>query len=217
MNLNRSTVTKFIADTLHPYAYLEIGVYRGGTFNIINAPLKVGVDPDPESPATLHVTSDAFFNKNVTDFDLILVDGLHTYEQCYKDIDNAIMYLKPHGWIVVDDINPTFPLQAHPEPQPMNTIGWQGECYKAWIKMRGVAHGLGMVNVEGTNIGIMSRMLPSFRSRLIVTDVDTMTYETFAESKDLFLNPVKWNIITSYVVLARMYAYEKNASHNLAR
>ncbi len=41
--------------------YLEIGVYKGHSFNGVNAEIKDSVDPDTDSPAIYHMTSDDFF------------------------------------------------------------------------------------------------------------------------------------------------------------
>ena len=48
-------------------------------------------------------TSDDFFIKNKEDFDIIYVDGLHTYNQVKKDLINALKALKSDGIIICDD------------------------------------------------------------------------------------------------------------------
>ena len=40
------------------------------------------------------MTSDEFFKSNNEFFDLIFLDGLHTYEQTIKDIDNSIQIIE---------------------------------------------------------------------------------------------------------------------------
>ena len=40
------------------------------------------------------MTSDTFFKNNKDKFDVIFLDGLHTYEQTIKDINNAIKAFK---------------------------------------------------------------------------------------------------------------------------
>ena len=44
--------------------------------------------------------SDDFFIKNKEDFDIIYVDGLHTYNQVKKDLINALKALKSDGIII---------------------------------------------------------------------------------------------------------------------
>jgi hypothetical protein len=77
--------------------YLEIGVEHGATFQNIEAKLKIGVDPEPKMKAfskkkvKLFVeTSDAFFSRNSTLFDVVFLDGLHIFEQTWLDLRNAM-------------------------------------------------------------------------------------------------------------------------------
>ena len=51
-----------------------------------------------------HMTSDKYFAECKIEFDIIYVDGLHTYEQVKKDADNAWKFLKPDGIIIGHDI-----------------------------------------------------------------------------------------------------------------
>ena len=41
--------------------YLEIGVYKGHSYDGVKAAKKDSVDPDEKTPATYHLTSDDFF------------------------------------------------------------------------------------------------------------------------------------------------------------
>ena len=102
-------------------SYLEIGVFKGATFVPIEAARKVGVDPNflfdadamraQQPNAELHsCTSDEYFGRIVDPderFDVIFLDGLHTFEQTLRDLNNAIFFLKPDGVVRVDDVIPT--------------------------------------------------------------------------------------------------------------
>lgn len=60
--------------------------------------------------AKLKFTSDDAFQFLKTQFfDLIYIDGLHTYEQVCKDIDNYLPLLKPGGLITGHDYNIPIP------------------------------------------------------------------------------------------------------------
>ena len=48
------------------------------------------------------MTSDKFFKDNEK-FDIIFIDGLHTFEQTIKDIDNSIKFLRDKGVILIHD------------------------------------------------------------------------------------------------------------------
>ena len=81
--------------------YLEIGCDNDENFSKIKIEKKIGVDP--LKGGTLRITSDDFFIKNNEKFDIIFLDGLHTYEQTIKDIDNSIKFLNNNGVILVHD------------------------------------------------------------------------------------------------------------------
>ncbi len=98
--------------------YLEIGVDTGVTFHALEAKRKIAVDPHfkfipgPSGEAvTYHeVPSDAYFGGLVRAserFDVIYVDGLHTFEQTLRDLLNATEYLADDGVIIVDDVVPS--------------------------------------------------------------------------------------------------------------
>src|SRR5437867_1023406 len=87
-------------------SYLEIGVNRGETFRTVEAARKVGVDPnflfDTAAEAvprrvTFHpVSSDRYFAgpHGGDRFNVIFLDGLHTFEQTLRDLLNATAVLQ---------------------------------------------------------------------------------------------------------------------------
>jgi hypothetical protein len=107
--------------SLHPSPrYLEIGVRAGERFHAVEAAKKVAVDPVfqfnegkarvkyPEA-AYHQVTSDIYFGQ-IADpsdkFDVIFLDGLHTFEQTLRDFTNSIYFLSEKGTILIDDVVP---------------------------------------------------------------------------------------------------------------
>jgi hypothetical protein len=131
--------------------YLEIGVERGATFARVDVPYKVGVDPKFEfdvrecadGQTLFHeVTSDRFFSGLAPahgPFDLIYLDGLHTFEQTLRDFNNAVHFLAPRGVIVVDDVVPTSYFAALPDLGQFRAIrkvrkdvsdAWMGDVYR---------------------------------------------------------------------------------------
>lgn len=86
----------------------------GITFEAIVAGSRTAVDPlflfDPVNDAnkTYHrATSDAFFAHNEKKFDVIYLDGLHTFEQTLRDFINAASFLAEDGYILIDDVRPS--------------------------------------------------------------------------------------------------------------
>ncbi|MGH7275378.1 MAG: class I SAM-dependent methyltransferase [Nitrospiria bacterium] len=104
--------------------YLEIGVHECRTFAEVRACYRVGVDPDPkkiESRSILCVTrSDVFFEvvgRKLGPFDVVYIDGDHTFEQVLRDWNNAVAVLSLGGIIVVDDLLP----EREEDLRPLNS------------------------------------------------------------------------------------------------
>lgn len=139
----------------HNYkSYLEIGYFKGWSFDQINCEDKTAVDPNPSKTAyqeqleygkadrsvggrLYKVRSDEFFEvgdpKSGIKYDIIFIDGLHEANQVYRDIENSLKHLNPEGTIVIHDCNP--PTHEH------TTTGdaggnWNGNVYKAVVLFR---------------------------------------------------------------------------------
>lgn len=108
-----------LAEELSCRTYLEIGVFSGDTFLAVNVASRVGVDPEfhfdwnsyhGNDGIQLHqCPSDAFFASvdPATTYDLIFVDGLHTFEQTYRDILHALRHSHAGTVIAIDDTIPS--------------------------------------------------------------------------------------------------------------
>ena len=65
-------------------------------------------------------------------YDLILVDGHHTYQCSTRDLKAALGMLAPGGVVVVHDCNPKSLEMANPE---FVELAWNGETYRAMIDL----------------------------------------------------------------------------------
>ena len=130
--MNRIEIINYLIKKNNYKRYLEIGVQNGHCFKQIEAPFKVGVDPDQFSKATHHVTSDEFFRDSVLMFDVVFVDGLHIHPQPLLDIKNALKYLSPNGVIIVHDCNPE---QYEHQVTPRISKYWTGDVWRSWIEL----------------------------------------------------------------------------------
>ena len=86
--------------------YLEIGCFDNKAFNTVPLPLSQKIGIDPQRGGTHKMTSDHFFLTNKKYFDVIFIDGLHSYEQCSKDCINSIKFLNNGGLIILHDMLP---------------------------------------------------------------------------------------------------------------
>ena len=148
--MNRVDIISALAKRIDAQDYLEIGTAYGRVFNAISCKNKVSVDPcttdrSDEYKPTYQMTSDEFFAQNDHIFDLVFIDGLHEAGQIERDINNALKFLKPGGFIVCHDMSPhTESMQAVPRIQPE----WTGDGWKAWVKIRSTNPNLEMFVVD---------------------------------------------------------------------
>jgi predicted O-methyltransferase YrrM len=118
---------------------------------------KTGVDP--QNGGTIRKTSDEFFQENQSYFDVVFIDGLHTYEQVRNDVINSIKFLKPGGWIALHDLLPRSWIEHH---VPILTTGlWTGDVWKVAFelaqtdgidfKIIKIDHGVGVLRLNKDN------------------------------------------------------------------
>lgn len=149
----RSEVVQALLDLYDRPRYLEVGVHSGETFHAVRAAEKVAVDPafrfdvqaagraDPT--ASFHpVPSDTYFlQRRPADppFDVVFLDGLHTFEQTLRDLMNTVARTRPDSVIVIDDVLPSGPAAAirdHDEflrlhaAVPGTPDAWMGDVYR---------------------------------------------------------------------------------------
>jgi GT2 family glycosyltransferase len=141
-----------LASRLGCTSYLEIGVSTGHTFLQVSVEYRTGVDPffnfdyetyhDGIKTKLISATSDAFFSglDPSQKYDLIYLDGLHTYDQTYRDLQNALLHSHERTAILIDD---TWPCDVFSTSRDMGSaqsfrlkatgsrdLRWHGDTYK---------------------------------------------------------------------------------------
>ena len=130
-----------LINSFSPHKYLEIGVYRGWCLKDVRAEIKDSVDPDTNTPAKYHMTSDDFF-ANVAPtlgykYDVVFVDGLHHSDQVNKDIANALEYTVDTGIVILHDCNPESEMRQRVPPDfDIWEYGWNGDVWKSVVWAR---------------------------------------------------------------------------------
>jgi len=212
--VNRSTVVQTLVNQSAEKLYLEIGVFVGHNFLQTQAHRKVAVDPvrrikhvDQFPPHTVfyELPSDEFFEKIEDEVltkkaDVIFIDGLHTYGQSLRDVINGLDYLKEDGVIVMHDCFPQCKAAAHPvmsEAQQMEGYEgfWNGDVFKAILWLRANRPDLFVCVIDADHgLGIVKRGKPDNILELSDSDIEKMTYETFAARQTELLNlkPADW-------------------------
>lgn len=146
-------------------SYLEIGVRGYKTFDRINCKKKYAVDPSPQgliscnSNIKLFVeTSNSFFdrqkkNKVKNKFDLIFIDGDHSFLATYHDLHNALNHLNKKGLIVMHDMDPpSQPWQGNGSLPSGWTKHPMGECWRSMVYRRIFKNDIEVLTVQNGHI-----------------------------------------------------------------
>ena len=111
----------------------------------------------------------------------MFVDGLHTYDQAYRDVVNALDVLREDGVVVVHDCNPASAAAAAPSlDQARRTDGfnweWNGDVYKAIVRLR-VRDDLrvGVLDCD-QGVGIVTRGSPEARIELSLDQIGRLEF-----------------------------------------
>jgi hypothetical protein len=134
--MTRSDIINTLIQKNNYKSYLEIGVNTPAQpgYNWINIKADVKHGVDPEVDTTYRMTSDEFFERHISQsYDFIFVEGLHMFDQCYRDIVNSLKHLKENGTIMVHDSNPLSEITQRPERA---SDVWHGDVWKAIVKLR---------------------------------------------------------------------------------
>lgn len=196
--MNRKDIIQNLINKISAQSYLEIGLGNGKVFEKIQCIKKVGVDPC-EYPITkkhnikptFRLTSDDFFAQNKDLFDVIFIDGLHEAHQVIKDIQNSLKILNPNGYIVCHDMSPFCEdMQIIPMDKAIRlnnnvgNIGWTGDCWKAWVKLRSSNPNISMFVVD-TDFGC--GVIQHGSQDLLKLDLE-LTYSNFNANRKNWLN-----------------------------
>jgi Methyltransferase domain len=201
-------------------AYLEIGVQQGHAFQQVRARVRIGVDPKFGSPALwwrarlgpvrarlglrsgqflFACTSDRFFRTQRgllgrTPLDCVLVDGLHTGDQAFRDIVNSLEHLGERGVIVVHDCSPrsewaAFPTLGMAFRHPEFTGEWNGDVWRAMVRLRATRSDLKVCVLDcDFGLGLVRRGEPEVPLALSEPELDALTYEDLDADRVTLLN-----------------------------
>jgi len=110
-------IIKGLINTFEYESFLEIGTFKGFTTEAIakhlrkriRHPIITTIDPKQWVKLPYYInqvvaTSDGYFEKDSRRYDLILIDGDHSFEAARRDLKNSLARLTPHGTIVKHDL-----------------------------------------------------------------------------------------------------------------
>lgn len=215
--MDKIDIIQTIINKTKAHTYLEIGVHKGHTFLRVKAKYKIAVDPyylistrkkidwafkniSNFSAKYYKLTSDDFFARPILTrgLDVVFVDGLHTFKQSLKDVENALLHLNENGVIVMDDCNPpneaaAYPAQSLDHAASLNLPGWTGEwCGDVWktiCHLRSFEKDLNVFVLDCNHgIGIITRGKPDSLLNFAEEELDHLTYDKLANQRKKLLN-----------------------------
>jgi hypothetical protein len=214
--VNRIKAVKQALDGRTKPVYLEIGVKRGAAFRRISADTKIAVDPafmvspryrkqaEEKARATYYfeATSDDFFASEAAfleerGIDVALIDGLHTYGQVVRDVENTLRYLRDDGVIVLHDCNPATASIGYPAASIAEfsahhrwwNLLWSGDVWKAIVYLRSTRDDLRVAVLKcDFGVGLVRRGSPDSRLSFTAADIEGLEYADLAADRQRLLN-----------------------------
>ena len=188
---SRSEIIQKIIDSKKYKNYLEVGCDKDENFSKINVEKKIGIDP--LKGGTLRMTSDDFFKKNDEKFDLIFLDGLHTYEQTIKDIDNSLKFLNNHGVVIIHDC---LPKKIWNQIVPRVYGHWNGDVWKAIVHSRTYSYADTYTCIADHGLGIIFKR--KNRDLLeLKKDFKNLKFSEYYYNHKKFMNPISYENLFS--------------------
>jgi hypothetical protein len=150
--------------------YLEIGVCNGDTFLNVEFPVADAVDPRfqfdivafaREGARFLSKTSDDFFREDTVGqvYDLMFLDGLHTFEQCFRDFCASMAHAHERTiWLIDDTVpNDAFSIRKNMKEtwrlraaHGIKSPAWHGDVFKTLFAIHDFFPTFDYRTVEGT-------------------------------------------------------------------
>lgn len=130
-----ASVLNYLSILLNARDYLEIGVREKRTFNAVEVPRKVGVDP-MYSCKHMMSSREYFESYQLDRYDLVFIDGDHREQAVYEDLCSAWRIVRDGGAVVLHDCLPASEeaqddsvfveeLKAPPVGTPWNGGAWK--------------------------------------------------------------------------------------------
>lgn len=135
-------------DHLKAATYLEIGVANGASLAMAGADCHaIGIDPGFTLSRTIsawaklfYVPSDDYFAQQDTrallggkPVELSFIDGLHTFDQVFRDLINVMPFLSNTSHVFLHDV---YPVHAITAERVRKSIFWTGDVWKVTFLVR---------------------------------------------------------------------------------
>ena len=184
---SRTAIIQEIIDQKNYKSYLEIGCDNDENFSKIKIKSKVGIDP--LKGGTIRMTSDEFFIKNDQSFDIIFLDGLHTYDQTIKDIDNGLRFLNTNGVILIHDC---LPKKIWNQIVPRLYGHWNGDVWKAIVHSRTYDHADTYTCIADHGLGVIFKRENRNKLDIKQTNFKKLKFADYYKNHHQYMNVIKY-------------------------
>lgn len=218
--LKRTNLIQHLITNNKYKTYLEIGVCRGFNFLPLKISSKTAVDPnfkiphfslmEDETTLFYETESDTFFDKNKLTYDIIFIDGLHTFRQSLNDTLNALNFLNPNGIILIHDCFPgSFESQLNNLNEAYKadkfTGAWTGDVWKSILYLQkchkseldistlNFDHGIGVIKFK-ENRNKDEKLTINEHT---YNEINELSYDYFANNYKQFLNLKDYSLLKS--------------------
>ena len=185
---SRTEIIQNIINKKNYEKYLEIGCDKDDNFSKIQAKIKIGVDP--QRGGTTRMTSDEFFKNNNENFDIIFLDGLHTYEQTIKDIQNSLNIIPNEGTILIHDC---LPKKIWNQIVPRVYGHWNGDVWKAIVHSRTFEKADTYTIIADHGLGIIFKRKNRNLLNLKNTNFKNLKYADYYNNHMKFMNLINYD------------------------
>ena len=170
--------------------YLEIGCDNDENFSQVVVENKIGVDP--LKGGTLRMTSDKFFRDNKKKFDMIFLDGLHTYEQTIKDINNSLEFISDKGVIIIHDC---LPKKIWNQIVPRVYGHWNGDVWKAIVHSRTYNYADTYTCIADHGLGIIFKRKNKDCLEINVKNFKNLKFSQYYTNHNKYMNLINYEDI----------------------
>jgi hypothetical protein len=204
----RSGRINAIARLANAKKYLEIGVNKGETFFEVDIDYKVAVDPNflfdfnskETEKARFHpITSDEFFRQNRETFDIIYLDGLHTFDQTLRDFMSSLAFAHDRTIWLLDDTMPNDNFSALSDQERCYRLcrqlgngdwAWMGDVFKTVYFIRNAMKFYNYRTFTGHGQTVVWKDIEKFGDGITVPadKVGAMTYEDYVDTYQSMMN-----------------------------
>lgn len=199
--MHRVELIQLAVDAVGGKDYLEIGVETGKTILNIKSKFRIGIDPDYKLDTEKYQSKELFLFKGTSDeyFKLhnkkidgvVYVDGLHTYSQSLRDVNNSLGAMSERSIILIDDCLPRSYGEARPaESHEASKEGsWCGDVWKTIVHLRSKNDKVNVFTIEdGPGLAVVTRGTPMQSFSPINKNFENAGYEYYLTYKSQLMN-----------------------------